>query len=109
MAELQSQPLEEHRHRPVGDPHVGVPGLLVGEREIRGVRAEQHPGAADDGVQHVVQIAGGGQIARRVEERGELELAAPVLAQGTPDPQGGGGGPLHLRQIARGHPGGPRL
>lgn len=32
-----------------------------------------------------------------------------MLAQGSPDPQCGGGGPLHLGEIARGHTGGPRL
>lgn len=109
VAELQPQPLEEHRHRSVGDPHVGVPRLLVGEGEICRVRTEQHPGPADDRLQHLVQVAGGGQVARGVEERGELEFAAAVLAQRAPDPQGGGGGPLHLRQIARGHPGGTGL
>ncbi len=87
VAEAEPQGLEEDRDRAVGDPHVGVAGGFVREGEVGGVGAQQHPGPADDRLQHGVEVAGGGEVAGGVEEGGQLGLAAPVLAQGPVDPQ----------------------
>ncbi len=109
LAELQPQVLEQLGHRAVGDAHEGVARLLVGQRQVRRVGAEQHPGAADDGPQHRVQVAQRGEIAGGVEEGGEFRLPALVLPQCAVHAQGGLGGLLDLREAVAADPGPPRL
>ena len=85
----QPQPLEAGRHRAVGDPHVGVAALVVVERHVRDVGAEQGARPVHDRPQHGVEVAQAGQVARRVVQRGQLVLpaAAPLQQRAYPQRQ----------------------
>ncbi|AXO37616.1 basic proline-rich protein precursor [Micromonospora sp. B006] len=108
VAQLQPQPLEPGRDRAVGHPHVGVAALLVVERHVRHVGAEQDPRPVHDRAQHVVQVAQPGQVARGVVQAGQLGLPAAPAGQQRPHPQRHHLRLLQLGQPLGGQPGGAR-
>lgn len=108
-SQRQPQCPERRRHRPVGDPHIGVAALLVVEGHIRHVGVQQPPRPPHDGLQHRIQVPQPGQVAGGLEQRRQLGFAACPAFQGGPDLQGDPFAPLELFQGLRARPGCPRL
>ena len=61
--------------------------VAVVQGQVGDVGAEQLARTQDDGAQHVVEIAQAGQVARRLEQRGEFVLAPTLFPQGRADAQ----------------------
>ncbi len=87
-AEREPAGLERLGADAVRRPDIGVAVLRVGEQQVRHVRAEQRAGAADDRLEHALQIPGGGQVAGRLVQGGEGGLPAALRRQPVADPQG---------------------
>lgn len=63
----------------LGDPHIGLARVVVVEREVGDVTAEQRPGPPHDGLEDVVEVLEGGEVSDRLEQRAQLRLPPSVL------------------------------
>jgi hypothetical protein len=88
VPERQAHHLEGTGDRAVRRPHVGVAARRVVEREVGQVRAEKDAGAAHDRVEDPVGVTKRGQVARRLDQRGQLRLPAAAPVDAVADPQG---------------------
>ena len=83
-AERDQHLLEGLRLDALGHPHVGGAAGVVGQRQVGGVAGQQLAGAADDGLEHLLEVAQGGQVGGAGVEGGQLLLATlPPVEQGT--------------------------
>ena len=98
----QPQRLEPRRHGARGRAHVGVAPVGVEQGQVGDVRAQQRPGPAHDRVEDAAGVGQRGQVARGVDERGELGLPAAVRVEPGAHPQGQLAGCLPVVGVLRG-------
>ena len=92
-ARRQPQLLEPRRHRARRRPHERVAAGGVGQGQVGDVGAEQAAGPPHDRVEDPARIVRRGEVAGRVDQRGQLGLPAPVRID---DRAGLQGQPAHV-------------